>query len=131
VWVQNDQGVTSAGLIRNNTVDEHQWTRMVWVVRGALLPLPMTASKLTVSDIVAERARQIRKGYNVEHDALYRGPAELEEVAAYLLHPDVGAPSDWAVKIKTKWAGNFYRLTIIAAALLVAAAELRRAQSIA
>lgn len=86
-----------------------------------------------IADITAERYKQLAKGYTPELDAYLHGAAELECVAAYLVNPDANAdaPAAWAARIKAKWGGNAYRLTIIAAALLVAAAEVRRAQSIA
>jgi hypothetical protein len=78
-----------------------------------------------IGDIALERARQIAKGYTTDHDARH-GAEELERVAVYLISPGAGSPNEWAGHIKGKWYGNRYRLTIIAATFLVAAAELRR-----
>ena len=80
-----------------------------------------------VTDVLAERSRQVEKGFDAEHDDDHDG-GELAWNATLVVGavddvtlPDVSRLDDWG--IIGKWCGKPRRLLVIAAALLIAEIE--------
>ncbi len=81
-------------------------------------------------DVLAERAKQIAKGYDAAHDDGH-GDGELALAAAYFADPDVNEDPEeahdpdlwWAVRLRAKHAGDRRKHLVLAAAFSIAELE--------